>query len=96
MVHLGRRKGNLVAEWHPIMAAVECPPGTWRMVDPQGREYGRIEIRRVNDGEAVAYRAERDGVVLGWATSLRLACWKIHCDMLAGLGPRGGPVAGWG
>ncbi|MEV7768325.1 hypothetical protein [Microbacterium sp. NPDC086615] len=85
-----------MAEWHPIMAAVEGPPGVWRMIDPQGREYGRIEIRRVDAGRAIAYRAERTGVVLGWATSLRLACWKVHSDMLASLAPSGGAVADWG
>lgn len=28
----------------------------WRMVDPQGREYGTIEIRRVNNGAEIRYR----------------------------------------
>lgn len=63
-----------MADWHPIMAAVEGPPRTWRMIDPQGRECGRVKIRRVDAGRIVAYRVERNGVVLGWATSLRLAC----------------------
>ena len=85
-----------MADWHPIMAAVEGPTGTWRMVDPDGREYGQIQIRRVEGGETILYRTERNGSVLEWASSLRLACWKIHGDMLAGLAPRGGPVAGWG
>lgn len=85
-----------MADWHPIMAAVEGPPGTWRMIDPQGREYGRVEIRRVDTGRVIAYRAERKDVVLGWATSLRLACFKIHENMLASLAPAGGAVADWG
>lgn len=78
-----------------MLAAVEGLPGTWRMIDPHDREYGRIEIRRV-DGGLIAYRAERDGVVLGWATSLRLACSKVHRHMLEGLAPGGGPAADWG
>ncbi|MGP3534509.1 hypothetical protein ACTU3I_06910 [Microbacterium sp. RD1] len=76
-----------VGEWHPIMAAVEGPTGTWRMVDPQGVEYGRIEIRRVMNGTQVAYKAMRRGAVLGWANTLRLACYKVHMDYLAAMSP---------
>lgn len=71
--------------WHPIMAAHEGPTGVWRMIDPMGKEYGRIELRRVNDGSEVRYKAVwRDEVlgwrdeVLGWATSLREACDRVH------------------
>ncbi len=84
-----------MAEWHPIMAAVEGPPGVWRMVDPQGREYGRVEIRCVDGGRRIAYRGERGAGILGWASSLRLACVTVHGDMLASLAPAGGAVAGW-
>ena len=27
-----------MADWHPILAAVEGLPGVWRMVDPAGDE----------------------------------------------------------
>lgn len=63
-----------MAEWHPIMATLEGLPGTWRMIDRGGREYGRIEIRRVDGRKKVAYRAVRGDEVLGWAKLLRLAC----------------------
>lgn len=74
-----------------MLAAVEGPPGTWRIVEPHGREYGLIGIRRV-EGGLFAYRAEGNGVVLRWATSLRLACLKVHRHMLEGLAPGGGPA----
>jgi hypothetical protein len=85
-----------VSDWHPILAAVEGPAGTWRMVAPDGREYGVVEIRRVMNGSDVRYRASRRGEVLGWATSLREACSRLHHDYLAAHGPGGGPIAAWG
>lgn len=85
-----------MAEWHPIMAAVEGPTGTWRMVDPHGREYGRVEIRRVMNGQQVAYKAVHRSEVIGWAHTLRLACHKIHMAHLATMGNTGPPAADWG
>lgn len=85
-----------MSEWHPIMAAVEGPTGTWRMIDPQDREYGVIEIRRVMNGEQVAYRVTMRGEVIGWAHTLRLACHKVHVTYLATMGNPGPPVADWG
>lgn len=40
--------GSGMVDWHPIMAAVEGPTGVWRMVDPMGLEYGRVELRRID------------------------------------------------
>jgi len=85
-----------VSEWHPIMAAVQGPTGTWRMIDAQGREYGVIEIRRVMNGEQVAYRANFRVEVIGSAHTLRLACHKIHVAYLATMGNPGPPAADWG
>jgi hypothetical protein len=78
------------------MAAVEGPTGTWRMVDPSGREYGRVETRRVMNGRQVAYKAVHRGDVIGWAHTLRLACYKIHMADLAKAGNPGPPAADWG
>ncbi|WES66022.1 hypothetical protein P0L94_08085 [Microbacter sp. GSS18] len=83
-------------EWHPILAAVEGPPGVWRMVDPQGHEYGRVEIRRVMNGTDVRYKAIWRGDVLGWATTLREACERVHMAFIRSHGPQGGAVANWG
>lgn len=85
-----------MADWHPILSAVEGPTGTWCMVDAQGREYGRIEIRRVMNGTDVRYRAVYRGDVIGWATSLRLACERVHGAFVRAHGPGGGPIADWG
>jgi hypothetical protein len=82
--------------WHPILAAVEGPTGTWRMLDGLGKQYGTIEIRRVMGNTDTRYRVMFRGEVIGWATSLRLACEQVHAAFLRAHGPRGGPIAGWG
>ncbi|GAA3622936.1 hypothetical protein GCM10022200_01400 [Microbacterium awajiense] len=82
--------------WHPLLAAVEGPTGTWTLTDAAGRTYGTIEIRRVSNGTDVRYRASFRGEVIGWSTSLRLACEKVHQAFLRAHGPGGGPLADWG
>lgn len=66
------------------------------MVDPSGREYGRIEIRRVMNGQQVAYKAIHRGDVIGWAHTLRPGCYKIHMADLANMGNPGPSAADWG
>lgn len=85
-----------VTNWHPILAAVEGPTGTWRMVDPHGHEYGRVEIRRLPTGDHVLYKAIHAGELIGWATTLRVACLKVHLAFLSSLRPGGAPAADWG
>lgn len=82
--------------WHPLLAAVEGPTGTWTLTDAEGRTYGSIEIRRVMNGADVRYRASFRGEVIGWSTSLKLACEKVHQAFLRAHGPGGGPLADWG
>lgn len=99
-----------MADWHPILAAVEGPTGTWRLVDPQGREYGRVELRRVRTRRADAappasdavipqpehvarYRAVWGDELLGWATTLRHACERVHGAYVRAHGPV--PFAGY-
>lgn len=86
----------MVEAWNPILAAVEGPTGTWRLVDPSGDEYGVVEIRRVRNGTDVRYKATHRGEILGWSTTLRLACEQIHRAYLRAHGPGGGAVADWG
>ncbi|WP_439592627.1 hypothetical protein [Microbacterium sp.] len=81
--------------WHPLLAAQEGPTGTWTLVDAFDRVYGTIEIRRVNATE-VRYRASFRGEVIGWSTTLRLACERVHNEFLRNHGPNGGPIASWG
>ncbi len=81
--------------WHPLLAAQEGPTGTWTLVDAFDRVYGTIEIRRVNATD-VRYRASFQGEVIGWSTTLRIACEQVHDEFLRNHGPNGGPIASWG
>jgi hypothetical protein len=71
--------------WHPILAADEPEPGQWRLLDSYDREYGRITIVRL-DGE-IRYRAEFHGDLLGYGTSLRSACERVHMVFVRSHGP---------
>ncbi len=83
-------------DWHPIMAAVEGPTGVWRMVAPDGVQYGTVELRRVMHGADVRYKAVWRGDVIGWATTLREACFRVHMAYVSAHGPSGAPMADWG
>ena len=92
MEHAGRgalEGAALATTWHPILAATEPEPGRWRLVDSAGREYGTVTILRV-DG-AVRYRAEFGGRLLGWGTTLRGACERVHQEFVRSHGPREWP-----
>ena len=60
------------------------------MIDPQGRVYGRVQIRRLN-GE-IRYRAELGAELLGWANSLKLATYRLHMAHLRQASGREGPT----
>lgn len=77
-------------DWNPILAAQERDPGTWTMVAPDGREYGLVEIRRV-DGR-IAYRVTALGQPAGYTSTLRAACERIHHAFIASHSP--GPPPG--
>lgn len=79
--------------WHPLLAAQEGPTGMWTLVDAFDRVYGTIELRRVNATE-VRYRASFRGEVIGWSTTLRLGCERVHGEFLRSHGPNGGPRVG--
>lgn len=74
--------------WHPLLAAVEGPPGTWRMVDATGLHYGTIELRRVRAGDELRYRAAFGSDLIGWAADLRTACERVHRAFVDSHGPR--------
>jgi hypothetical protein len=65
------------------------------LLDGYDRVYGSIEIRRVNAID-VRYRASFQGEVIGWSTTLRLACERVHAEFHRCHGPNGGPIASWG
>lgn len=79
-----------MTKWHPIQKLQEPQPGVWIMPDPLGKEYGRIELRRVNDNE-LRYKVTYEGEILGWAGSLKYAAERLHAHFIMQQGPRGGP-----
>lgn len=83
--------------WHPLLAAVEKRPGRWCLEDQSRREYGTVELRRVAGGE-LRYKAVYGNDVIGWATTLRFACERVHAAHIKSHGPAAGPLgaAPWG
>lgn len=79
--------------WHPMLATVEGPLGTWRMLDPEGREYGVIRLVRV--GGEPKYRADFRGEHIGYGGTLRTACEHVHREYIAAHAPQGGRAAGY-
>lgn len=73
-----------------MLAAEERETGMWTMVDPDGREYGLVVIRRV-DGR-IAYRVTAMGRPAGYTGTLREACARIHHAFIASHSP--GPPPG--
>lgn len=62
------------------------------MQDPQGREYGTIELVRVpmeNGTREGRYKVMYRGETLGWASTLRLACERLHATYVRSHGPGG-------
>lgn len=84
-------------DWHPMLAAVEVSPGRWHMVEPAGRVYGVIELRRTADGlrYRAAHRSDEGDVALGWSTSLRHTCERVHRAYLTAMSPASAPNEGW-
>lgn len=62
--------------WHPILLTQEDEPGVWRLVDQQGREFARVELRRTKDG--LRYKASAEGKTLGWGTTLKGTCARVY------------------
>lgn len=76
-----------------MLPAAEGRTGTWRLIDSFDREYGRVQIRRVMNGTEARYKAVWRGEVIGWATTLREACERVHGAYLRSHGPV--PFAGY-
>jgi hypothetical protein len=74
--------------WHPLLAAIEGPPGVWRMT-AQFEFYGWIRIVRM--AGQVGYRAERDdGELFGYFTNVRGAAAALHADFISDHSKAGG------
>lgn len=48
----------------------------WVLLDSMRKPYGVVTIVRVEG--RVRFRAEHIGVTLGWTTTLRSACERVH------------------
>lgn len=87
----------MVADWHPIMAAVEDEPGAWVMVDPTGKRYAIVRLLRC--GDELGYRAvtwaerSEDRQLVGYYRNLRAATMAAHMHFIAAHGVSG-PVNG--
>lgn len=94
----GRARSGYRGEWHPLLAAIEGPAGTWTMTAPDGGRYGVIRMLQL--GGETGYRAvtwaERsaDRELIGYYRTLRAAATATHRRYLSRHGPRGLPPVG--
>lgn len=58
------------------------------MLDPDSREYGLIRLVRV--GGEPKYRAEFRGQLIGYGSTFRQACERVHYEYIAAHTPQGG------
>jgi hypothetical protein len=70
-------KGAILADWHPILNAIEVAAGEWFMPDPLGEPYAVVRLLEVH-GErgyrVVTYAPERgDRRLIGYYKNLRAA-----------------------
>lgn len=89
-----------MADWHPIMNAVEERPGVWRMIAQYDRCYGIITL--VKRGSEVGYRATtwaekaEQIELVGYYRSLRAAVAAVHAHDLRAHSPQGFAPHPWG
>jgi len=87
-----RARSGYRGEWHPLLAAVEGPVGTWTMTAPDGSPYSVIRLLEL--GGEQGYRAvtwaERsdERQLVGYYRTLRAAAMAAHRRYLASHGPR--------
>jgi len=87
-----RARSGYRGEWHPLLAAVEGPVGTWVMTAPDGARYGII--RQLELGGERGYRAvtwaeaSHERQLVGYYRTLRAAAMAAHRRYLASHGPR--------
>lgn len=77
-----RARTSFTPHWHPILAAVEDEPGSWRMIAQYGQCYGVIRMLEIagERGYRAVTWAERseDRELIGYYRSLRAACAATH------------------
>ncbi|WP_344013842.1 hypothetical protein [Microbacterium natoriense] len=66
------------SEWHPIFLTTEISPGVWEMQNQTDyAPFGKIELRRIDERTA-RYRVTLSGGVIGWSTTLQVACERLY------------------
>lgn len=88
-----------MADWHPILSAIEVAAGEWWMPDPLGRPYAVVRLVKVN-GECgyrvVTYAPESgDRKLIGYFGNLRAATMGANRHYVSHVAPASLPNPGW-
>jgi hypothetical protein len=88
-----------MADWHPVLAAVETAPGEWLMPDPSGVPYAVVKLVEIH-GErgyrCVTFAPESDDRrLIGYYGNLRAATMGANLWFVTSRSPRDRPNPGW-
>jgi len=88
-----------LADWHPILNAIEVAAGEWLMPDPLGEPYAVVRLVEVG-GErgyrVVSYAPESaDRTLIGYYGNLRAATRGANLWYVQACGWNGVPFIGW-
>jgi hypothetical protein len=88
-----------VADWHPVLAAVETAPGECSMPDPLGPPYALVRLVEVH-GErcyrVVTYAPQSTARrLIGYYRNLRAATTAANQWFVSTRNPRDRPNPGW-
>ena len=85
--------------WHPVLATIEGPRGSFALLDGEGHPVAEIVL--VRRGSEYGYRAgvlsraDEDTVVVGYFTALLPAVKAAHVRVVSSYAHQGGPIAHW-
>jgi hypothetical protein len=88
-----------LADWHPLLNAIEVAAGEWWMPDPTDEPYAVVRLVEVN-GErgyrVVTYAPESaDRQLIGYYGNLRAAARGANMWFVQSRGWNGTPFIGW-
>lgn len=76
-----------MADWHPILAAVEQEPGLWFLTSQTG-VYGVVRLIRIGDERGYRAALSTDPPrIIGYRLTLRSACEITHRAWVRSHGP---------
>jgi hypothetical protein len=88
-----------LADWHPILSAIEVAAGEWWMPDPLAKPYAVVrllEVRGERGYRVVTYAAESgDRKLIGYFGNLRAATMGANRWYVANVAPLSLPNPGW-